>query len=80
MRQPQSFPRKCKVESTNIESICYDPQTKEMMVQFKDTRDWYSYQNVIPSSFGALVSADSVGQVFHSLFRNNKSIKFSKET
>jgi hypothetical protein len=53
-------------DSSNIDSIEYDVETEHMVVTFS-SNEMYSYRNVPPAVFGALVAADSVGAHFNRL-------------
>ena len=58
------------VQSTNIRSVGYDPETRTMQVQFSHG-GLYSYSNVDPGVHQALVEAPSVGAHFTLNIRNN---------
>lgn len=51
------------VSSSNIKAIGYDPATKEMHIDFGESK--YAYDNVPPSAHAAILAAGSVGKHFH---------------
>ena len=51
------------VESSNIDSIGYDSDLKELVVKFKHAAT-YSYSGVEPNIFRELMSAESKGKFF----------------
>jgi frataxin-like iron-binding protein CyaY len=57
------------VDSTNVASVGYDPEKKELAVRFRNGAT-YVYSGVKPEEHEALVSADSVGRHFNLQFRN----------
>ena len=53
-------------DSTMLVSCEYDPDTKEMMVEFKNGKKYY-YIDVEPSIYGDLITAKSSGRFFNSI-------------
>ena len=53
-----------KVESSNIEAVGYDPNTKELTVKFKNGGT-YHYSAVPSHEADALMHAESIGKHFH---------------
>lgn len=51
------------VESSNIESVGYDVESRELEVEFK-TGAVYSYSDVPPEVAEGLLNAESVGRYF----------------
>ena len=49
------------IKSSMLKSVGYDPQKKELEVEFKDG-SVYSYKNVPPSKAAGFLSAPSIGQ------------------
>lgn len=73
-----SFERRCEVrDSTNITMVAFDPAAEKMRVEFKNG-DCYDYSGIIGITFGAIVGANSVGNTFQKLIRNNAAFKFKK--
>jgi len=56
-------------DSSQIRNVSYDITTKTMQIRFSNNT-MYTYPNVAPSIFGALVSADSVGSYFARYIRH----------
>ena len=52
------------VESSNVESVGYDPGTAEMHVRFKDG-GLYRYEGVHQETYDELMAAESVGTYLH---------------
>lgn len=48
------------VESSNVESVGYDPDTQELHVRYKNG-SLYKYEGVPPEAHEELMAADSVG-------------------
>ena len=53
-----------KVNSSNISDLAYNPATKVLTVTFK-SGGTYSYENVDPEKYQALMSAESIGKHLH---------------
>lgn len=66
--------RKYKVESSNIDSISYDPGTKELIITFNNGNS-YSYQGISPGLVCNLLFAESIGKKFHDSIKIHKAIK-----
>ena len=58
------------VESTQLSAVAYNPDTREMRIQFAKGQI-YSYSNVPSDIYDSLLNAPSVGQYF------NTNVKFS---
>lgn len=52
------------VESSSIKSVGYDPDRKELEVDFHGTGR-YIYHNVPPQTYERLMAADSIGKHLH---------------
>lgn len=57
------------VQSSNIDAVGYDPETKELQVRFKGGA-LYSYAGVPKAKYDSMLSAQSLGGVFHTSIRN----------
>ena len=64
-----SNPEMKKVESSQIHSIGYDPEAKELHVEFK-TGARYSYADVPASLWRDFDESKSKGTFFHKLIKN----------
>jgi hypothetical protein len=53
-------------ESTMLASCEYDPETKELMVEFKNGKKYY-YVDVDPAIYADLITANSPGRNFNSV-------------
>lgn len=61
------IPTMVPVESSNLKAVGYDPDAKEMHIQFK-SGGHYSYANVPPEAHQAFMAADSKGGHFSKNF------------
>lgn len=61
--------RRIAVNSSNLESVGYDPQTRVLEIEFKD-HSIYQYQNVPQSVHKELMEAESHGKYFAKFIRN----------
>lgn len=52
------------VASSNIDSVGYDDDTRELRIRFNDG-SVYSYQGVDHADHAALMNATSIGSYFH---------------
>jgi len=52
------------VESSNIDSVGYDRESRELRVRFKNG-GLYSYEGVPEETHQELIEADSVGEYLH---------------
>lgn len=50
--------------SSNLATASYDPETKELEIEFQDGSE-YTYSNVGPETYRGLTLASSAGQYFH---------------
>lgn len=50
------------VESENIASVGYDPDTQTLEVEFRHGRKVYSYENVPPEKYEQMMAGGSVGK------------------
>ena len=66
--------RKYKVESSNIDSVSYDPKTSELIIKFKNGNS-YSYPGMSPAIVCNLLFSDSIGKKFHDSIRIHKAVK-----
>lgn len=62
------------VESSNIRGIGYDPQTKEMHVEFSGGKR-YAHYGVEPIDHARFVAAESKGGHYAKVFRNKFGVK-----
>ena len=62
------------VQSSNLRSVGYDPDSKNLEVEFKEGRI-YSYNNVPKDIFEGLINAASKGKFFSHYIRDRFSIK-----
>lgn len=58
-------------DSSNISTIRYDPVKGTMLIKFSNG-SLYNYIDVVPTTFGALCSVESVGSYFNNI---KKSLK-----
>lgn len=56
------------VDSSNVQGIGYDPDTKQLAVQFKGGAIYLHY-DVPPDEHAALMASDSKGGHYHKHFR-----------
>ncbi|MGB8422228.1 KTSC domain-containing protein [Paraburkholderia sp.] len=55
-----------KVESSQIDSIGYDPATSTLAIRFKSRdKPLYYYDNVTPEDWDAFENAESIGSHFY---------------
>ena len=59
-----------KVDSSQIVSIGYEPETQKLEIEFK-TRSVYEYANVEPEVYAELMSAESIGRFFGQKIKSN---------
>lgn len=52
------------VDSSNIHSVGYDPETRHLHVKFKSGGAVYRYEGVAPEAHAQFVAADSKGKHF----------------
>jgi len=64
-------------DSSTIDKMEFDPNTESLLVTF-NTGSRYIYSPVSNSIFGAVISADSVGQRFNELVKESDSIDYAK--
>ena len=57
------------IESTMLSSCEYDPETKELMVEFKSGKKYY-YVYIDPAIYADLITAKSPGRYFNSIRRD----------
>ena len=57
------------VESSNIDSVGYDVDRKDMYVKFKSGKT-FAYQSVTPEIHKSLVEAKSIGKYFIAKIKN----------
>jgi hypothetical protein len=58
-------------DSSAIDFVAWDPNTRVMRVSFKTTQSVWDYYGVWPSDFSAVVAAHSPGEVLNKRIRNN---------
>lgn len=61
--------QRTKVESSNLESIGYDKDSRTLEIEFKSGKI-YQYTNVPEPEHQALLAADSIGSYFNKNIRN----------
>lgn len=66
-----------KVNSSNLDSHEYNPQTKTLTVNFKSGKT-YEYSGVSPQEYDAFDKAPSAGQHLHQ-FIASKKVGFQKK-
>lgn len=64
---PQKIPMQ-RVESSQIDAIGYDPETKTLAVTFSNMAT-YHYFDVPPEAHAALIGAESIGSHFYRHFK-----------
>jgi hypothetical protein len=62
------------IESSNIKSLGYDPETETLEVEF-NSGQIYQYEGVNGDLHQNLINAESVGSFFHSNIKGFKSKK-----
>lgn len=63
------------VDSSQIQSVAHDPETKTLHVKFHHGDSIYQYTGVTPEIFANLKGAESVGKHFNAHIRNNFPFK-----
>lgn len=53
------------VNSSNIKTVAYDPETKTMEIAFHGNSGTYSYADVPKETYDTLLAAESPGKHFH---------------
>lgn len=64
------------VQSSNVKSVGYDPDSKTLAIEFKDG-SVYHYHDVESSAHEELMGSKSIGKHIHSAIKGN--YKFSKQ-
>lgn len=64
-------------DSSTIDRMEFDPNTENLLVTF-NTGARYIYHPVSGVTFGAVISADSVGQRFNELVKESDDITYAK--
>jgi len=64
-------------DSSTIDKMEFDPNSSNLLVTF-NTGTRYIYHPVSNGIFGAVISADSVGQRFNELVKESDSIDYAK--
>lgn len=59
------------VQSSNIESVGFDPDAGEIHVKFKNGQS-FAYGGCVQADHDTLVKAPSIGSHFHSAIRSKK--------
>lgn len=57
------------VSSSNVASVGYDPETRELEVAFKGGDSLYRYLNVSPEEYAALMSSASIGGYINAVIK-----------
>jgi hypothetical protein len=63
-------PKMQMVNSSNVESVGFDPDTRELWVRFLNGGT-YVYSNVDETTFNELLAAPSVGSYLNRSIKNN---------
>lgn len=63
------------VRSSTLESIGYDPETRELHVRFARAAVTYVYLDVERSVFQSFLGAESKGQFFHEQVKDSYSYR-----
>jgi hypothetical protein len=61
--------RRVAVDSTSIASIGYDPQSRELEIEFRQSGDVYRYSGVSAAEHGGFVAAESKGSYLNQVFK-----------
>lgn len=71
-----------KVESSNLESIGYDEDTRTLEIEFKGkngkSNSLYQYSPISYEGYLELIKSESVGKTFYQRIKINPSIKTLK--
>jgi len=88
MEKEKKLPQMIKVESSNVDKVGFDPDTKLMYVKFKDRvrkggkkvkGKTYSYEGVTHEQYLEMIASDSVGTYLSANIKDQPGIT-SKET
>lgn len=63
---PDELPRLQRVESSSIDAVGYDPDSRRLFVRFLGSGHAYVYYDVSQSVFDGLLAADSKGRFLNS--------------
>jgi hypothetical protein len=63
-----------KVTSSNIESVGYDPSTKQMHVEFRGG-SIYNHDDVSQETYDALMSSESKGAHYHKAIKGKFKVQ-----
>jgi hypothetical protein len=61
--------RRVAVDSTSIASIGYEPQRRELEIEFRESRDVYRYFEVPVDDFDEFLAAKSKGTYLNHVFK-----------
>ena len=70
--------RMIKTDSSNLNSIGYDPDNHTLRVVF-NSGIVYNYFDVAPGLVTQVLFAESQGSAFNSFVKNDKTIRYEKE-
>jgi hypothetical protein len=59
------------VDSSNVESIGYDEESKDLYVRFRSGSPMYIYEGVPQASFDELMNSDSIGSYLNQQIKPN---------
>lgn len=66
-------------DSSNISDVGYDPESQQLFVRFKSSMDSvYVYENVLATTFVALVTSESLGKYFGAEIKARAMFPFRK--
>ncbi len=70
--------RTYKLESSLIETAAYNKETNQLILKFKNSPEFYIYDNFPVIMFGEFMAAKSYGTFFHKIIKG--SYLFNKST
>ena len=59
------------VNSSNISTVCYNPMNKVLTILFQKGK-MYQYKDIDITDFVSLITAKSVGSMFHSIIKQHQ--------
>lgn len=62
--------RRLPIVSSDLSSVGYDPDTRQMEVEFRRGTKLYTYENVPPEIYQGLMNAISPGKYFYANIRD----------
>lgn len=64
-----ALPKLVRVESSSIDSVGYDPDSRRLFVRFVESGNAYVYSNVPKRVFDELLASNSKGRYFNEQIR-----------